>query len=263
MITDNERIGGFFRRLQRIIIPALGPGGLCVAILVAGGPQTSTAQENLQARIRDAELQLGEGRSTLNEDTLIAARRTFESCTHQNANHSRCYYDLGLTDTYLFEVRERPKDKRAMQHALNSAIDNTQHSIVLNDGSADSHALLADLYGRKIGYGGMLAGMRYGPKAEAESRRALQLDPNNPRIYVAQGRRQLYAPRMFGGDLEKAIESFRKSTTVDPHYDEGFVWLAIAYGKKRDSEASKAALDEALRINSQNIVAKEMRSTMK
>jgi hypothetical protein len=32
----------------------------------------------------------------------------------------------------------------------------------------------------------------------------------------------------------------------DPHDDEAFVWLAIAYGKKVDSDAAKAAVDEAL-----------------
>ena len=111
-------------------------------------------------------------------------------------------------------------------------IGNTERSIVCNEGSADAHALLADLYGRKIGYSGMLTGMRYGPKAEAETRRALQLDANNPRIYVVLGRRQLYSPKIFGGDVDKAIESFRKSTTLDPYYDEGFVWLAIALGRK-------------------------------
>jgi tetratricopeptide (TPR) repeat protein len=109
----------------------------------------------------------------------------------------------------------------------------------------------------------MLTGMPYGPKADAETRRALQLDANNPRIYVVLGRKQLYSPKIFGGDVDKAIESFRKSTTLDPHYDEGFVWLAIAYGRKGDSGAAKAALDEALRLNPKNVIAKEIRSTMK
>jgi Flp pilus assembly protein TadD len=68
---------------------------------------------------------------------------------------------------------------------------------------------------------------------------------------------------MFGGDIEKAIESFRKATTVDPHSDEGFVWLAIAYGKKGDSNSAKAAVDEALRLNNRNVIAWEIRSAMR
>ena len=77
------------------------------------------------------------------------------------------------------------------------------------------------------------------------------------------GRRHLYSPRIFGGDIEKAIESFRKATTVDPRSDEGFVWLAIAYGKKGDSMAAKTAADEALRLNNRNVIAREIRSAIR
>ena len=71
---------------------------------------------------------------------------------------------------------------------------------------------------------------------------------------------------MFGGDIHKAIESFRKAATVDPHCDEGFVWLAIAYGKQGDSnaaKAAKAAVDEALRLNNRNVIARGIRSAMR
>lgn len=73
----------------------------------------------------------------------------------------------------------------------------------------------------------------------------------------------LYSPRMFGGDIEKAIESFRKATTVDPRSDEAFVWLAIAYSKKGDSSAAKSAVDEALRLNNRNVLAGEIRSAVR
>jgi tetratricopeptide (TPR) repeat protein len=260
---SSEHIHGLFLRRWTLIFAPLGLLWLPVAVAGAGVPGAAKAQESLPAAISDAERQLEDGRSTLNENTLIVARQSFEWCTHQYVNDSRCFYDLGRTDSYVTQVKERQKDKKGLQQALDSAIRNTERSIVCNEGSADARALLADLYGRKIGYGGMLTGMRYGPKAEAETRRALQLDANNPRIYVVLGRRQLYSPKIFGGDVDKAIESFRKSTTLDPHYDEGFVWLAIAYGKKGDSGAAKAALDEALRLNPQSVIAKEIRSTMK
>jgi Tfp pilus assembly protein PilF len=68
---------------------------------------------------------------------------------------------------------------------------------------------------------------------------------------------------MFGGDIDKAIESFQKATIVDPHYDEGFVWLAIAYNKKGNSASAKLAVDEALRLNSRNVIAREIRSAIR
>lgn len=236
---------------------------LLVGLAVAGFQIYLHPQNGMLADLHSAEVALEDGRSTLEESKLIFARRFFEQCAKNEARNSRCYYDLGRVDSYLSQVAERHNHKQDAMRLLDSAIENTQRSIDLFDGSADAHALLADLYGRKIGYGGMFTGMHLGPKAEAETRRALQLDPNDPRIYVVLGRRQLYSPKIFGGDVDKAIESFRKSTTLDSHFDEGFVWLAIAYQKKGDIGSAKAALDEVLRLNSQNVIARELRSSIK
>jgi len=210
-----------------------------------------------------AEVQLEDGRTTLDEATLAAARGIFEECARRDAKNARCSYDLGRTDSYIANVRERQRDKKTAQQVLDSAIMNTRRSIDLDDEFADAHALLAELYGRKIGYGGVFTGMRIGPKAEADVQRALELDRNNPRIYIVLGRRQLYAPRVFGGDIEKAIESFRKATIVDPHYDESFVWLAIAYDKKGDARSARVAVEELLRLKSRNVIAREVRSRIR
>ena len=236
---------------------------LLFALVLAGSFQRAQAQNLVSAMVRTAEDQLEDGRANLDERTLTAARRIFEDCIQQDAKNARCYYDMARTDSYIADARERQRDKKAAQQKIDTAIESTRRAIDLNNGFADAHALLADLYGRKIGYGGALTGIRLGPKAQAETQRALELDPNDPRIYIVIGRRQLYSPRMFGGDIEKAIESFRKATVVDPHDDEAFVWLAIAYGKKGDSDAAKAAVDEALRLNGRNVIAREIRSAMR
>jgi tetratricopeptide (TPR) repeat protein len=157
-------------------------------------------------------------------------------------------------------VKESQKDKKGAEPWLDSAIKNARSSIALDGHSANGHAFLADLYGNKIGYGGMFAGMRYGPKANDETRQALQLDANNPRAYAVVGRKYLYSPKMFGGDLDKAIDAFRKSTTLDPHGDEAFVWLAIAYRKKGDETRARAAVAEALRLDSRSVFAKRIQA---
>lgn len=234
-----------------------------LALVLTGSFGVSHAQRRVPTVLQMAEAQLEDGRANLDAGTLMAARRIFEDCTLQDAKNAQCYYDMGRTDSYIADIKERHKDKRAALEAIDSAIENTRRSIDFNAGVADAHALLAELYGRKIGYGGVFTGMRMGPKAQAETQRALELDPNAPRTYIVIGRRQLYSPRMFGGDIEKAIESFRKATTVDPHCDESFVWLAIAYDKKGDFSAAKAAADEALRLNNRNVIALEIRSAMR
>jgi Tfp pilus assembly protein PilF len=97
-------------------------------------------------------------------------------------------------------------------------------------------------------------------KANAETQRASNWTRNNPHAYAVVGRKYLFAPKIFGGDLGKAIESFRKATTLDPRYDEAFVWLAIAYRKSGNAQQSQVALSQALRLNGQSVFAKRIES---
>ena len=214
--------------------------------------QTSAAAK------RDGERLLEEGRTTLEVQTLTAARGAFEACVRLEDKNSVCYYDLARTAFYLGKAEELRKNKEMAEQWRDSAITDARHSIALNDRFSDAHALLADLYGAKIS--GMLSGMRYGPKANAEIQRAFQLAPNNPRAFAVVGRKYLYAPSMFGGDLDRAIDSFKKATTFGPQYDEAFVWLAIAFHKKRDSQQAQAAVAEALRLNSRSVFAIRVKS---
>src|SRR5260370_32978892 len=108
-------------------------------------------------------------------------------------------------------------DKKAAMSAMDAALDEVQRSIQQNDASADAHSLLADLYGRRIGLGGFMVGAHFGPKVAAENKRALELDGNNPRVLASLGRQYLNAPKMFGGDVGKAIASLQKSTELDPN----------------------------------------------
>jgi tetratricopeptide (TPR) repeat protein len=246
-------------------------GHICVLFFVALGlagsivpsMQCQTVGTGTPASIAElmqrGEHDLEEGRSTLEERTLTSARQSFEECAHLDGKNARCFYDLARTDSYLVKVADARHDKQAARW-LDSAIENAQRSIDLNDQSSDAHALLADLYGSKISFGGAFAGMKYGPKANDETHRAFQLDANNPRAYAVIGRRYLYAPKIFGGDLDKAIESFRKSTELEPHGDEAFVWLAIAYRKKGDTAHAQAAIKEAVHLNGRNVFAKRIES---
>jgi hypothetical protein len=130
---------------------------LFFALVVSAAFRIAQAEDRMSTIVRSAEAQLEEGRAVLDEGTLITARDIFEDCTRRDAKNARCYYDMGRTDSYIADVRERDRDKRAAQQTIDSAIESTRHSIDLNAGFADAHALLAELYGRKIGYGGVFS----------------------------------------------------------------------------------------------------------
>lgn len=82
---------------------------LLFGLVVMATVRRSEAQDLIVQR---AEVQLEDGRTTLDENTLKAARRILEECTRRDAGNARCYYDLGRTDSYIAEVRDRQRDKK-------------------------------------------------------------------------------------------------------------------------------------------------------
>ena len=207
--------------------------------------------------VLDAGLQLlDEGRTTLKEDALNRARDHFLKLTRENPSNALYFYELARVDYYRSSSVRGSKGNKAAAAVLDQAIADAQEALKLDEHSAVAHSLLADLYGNKIGLGvGFMLGARFGPKVDAENKRALELDSNNPQVLASLGRQYLHAPKMFGGDLDKAIANLQKSIDRDPTADETYVWLAITYRKKGDAAAANKALDEALQRNPRSVFA--------
>jgi tetratricopeptide (TPR) repeat protein len=203
-------------------------------------------------------------RRTRNESQLQSLKTQLEQRVNQNQDDAQTPYQLALVQVYLVDVYEARKDKKSAGTAVDKAIEAAQRSLQLNEKSADTHSLLADLYGRKISLGnGMFAGPKYGPKVDEENQRAMALDDKNPRVWASSGRKSLMAPKMFGGDVPKAIESFQKSLALDPSQDETWVWLAKAYQKQGDKTKARDAIQHALQLNPDNQFAKSTSSSLK
>jgi len=198
---------------------------------------------------------LEEGRTTLEEKPLTDARNYFSHLVQTNKKPAY-FYQLARANSYLVESYAARHENKHAEQALEDAIAAVEHCLELDDKSADAHSLLANLFGRKISLGGFLAGPRFGPRIVAENKKAMDLAPNDALVYASLGRQYLYAPKMFGGDVAKAIENFIKATQLDPNSDENFVWLAIAYRKGGDAPNSEKALRQAMQLNPRSAFAK-------
>ncbi len=215
--------------------------------IAAGVPASVLAADDpLAAAIESA-------RKTRDEKQLQSVKTQLEQQVAQNPNDAGLYFDLARVQGFLLDVYEMRKDKKAAAGTVDKAIDAAQRSIQINDKSADVHSLLADLYGRKISLGNaMFAGPKFGPKVKEENAKAMALDDKNPRVWASLGRQFLMTPKMFGGDIAKAIESFQKSLAIDPSQDETWVWLAKASQKQGDMSKARDAVHRALLLNPQS-----------
>jgi tetratricopeptide (TPR) repeat protein len=189
-------------------------------------------------------------RRTRDEKRLQSLKTQLEQKIAQSPDDAGLYFDLAKVQGYLLDAYEMRKDKKAAEDAVDKAIDAAQRSIQLNDKSADAHSLLADLYGRKISLGNaMFAGPKFGPKVKEENAKAMALDDKNPRVWASLGRQYLMTPKMFGGDVPKAVESLQKSLELDPTQDETLVWLGKAFQKQGDKSKAREAVQHALVLN--------------
>jgi len=189
-------------------------------------------------------------RKTRDEKQLQSLKTQLEQKIRENPSDAVLNLDLAKVQGYFADAEEMHKDKKAAAEAVDKAIEAAQKSIQLNDQSADAHSLLADLNGRKISLGnGMFLGPKFGPKVKEENAKAMALDDKNPRVWASLGRQYLMAPKLFGGDVTKAIESLEKSVALDGKQEETFVWLARAYKKHGDKSKAQDAIQHALTLN--------------
>lgn len=232
-------------RLQNMVGAGLLSGTLAflVSAALAEPGSVVTTNDPLAASVEAA-------RKTHDEAQLQSVRMQLEQKIAENRNDAAWSYDLAKVHSCLADVYQMRRDKKAAEAAVDKAIEAAESSLQINDKSADAHSLLADLYGRKITLGnGMFAGPKFGPKVKEENAKARALDDKNPRVWASLGRQYLMAPRMFGGDVVKAVESFQKSLALDPSQDETWVWLAKAFEKQGDKSKARDAIRHALSLN--------------
>src|ERR1700730_9255260 len=231
----------------------------CVALLsIASGvpASVSAADDPLGAAVEAA-------RKTHDEKQLQSLKAQLEQMIAQNPNDAGIYLELAKVHEYFLDVYEMRKDKKAAGEAVDKAIEAAQRSIQLNDRSADAHSLLADLYGRKISLGNaMFAGPKFGPKVKEENAKAMALDDKNPRVWASLGRQYLMTPKLFGGEVTKAIESFQKSLAIDPLQDETWVWLAKAFQKQGNKAKTLDGVQRSLQLQPENPFAKATASEL-
>lgn len=240
--------------------------GLVVVLWVGGSAgllaSAQSRQDNgrvtgpvIDAQLRAAMAEVDEGRTMLDVVTLADARGKLASCLAANTSEAGCAYELARSEMYLKQAEDAAHHSKAARQWLDLAVTDGERAAQLAPNAADAHAQLAAIDSQEIS--GMTSAMRYGPRVNAELARALQLDPNNTLAYSVMGRRCLYAPAMFGGDTDKAIQDFQRAVRSDPRSDENYVWLAMAYWKKGNKAQAHQAMDEALRLNSRSRFAQQ------
>jgi Tfp pilus assembly protein PilF len=234
---------------------------LLFAFVFLAGSSTMDGQSDPKSQQFDltrALNQLEEGRTTLEDNVLAEVQAQLEKCVASDAKDMRCEYQLARVAYYRALGAEVRRDRHQEQHWADAGILHAQQTVLLSDGFAEAHSLLADLYAKKIT--GMLSGPKFGPKVTAENQRALALNSQSAVVQAALGREFLFKPKAFGGNVDKALEALRKSVELDSRADESWVWLAVALRKKGDGQEADKAIVQALILNPRSVFAQHVKA---
>ncbi len=116
---------------------------------------------------------------------------------------------------------------------------------------SDGYRLLGESQMRIISLKGWLQALTHAQTAKRNLERALELDPQNAEAHLALGVYYLYAPALFGGNLERALDKFRESAALTSDETVRFLsyrWQGVAYAKLGKTAEARAAFQRALAI---------------
>jgi len=167
-------------------------------------------------------------------------------------------YALYREASQMQGMKREEKEMRSLLEAADEVLDQSAKKLDL----PETHALRSSVIGQMIGSNPM-RGMKLGPRSSAAMDRAVELGPNNPRVWLMRGISAMFTPGVFGGGenradeyLNKAITFFTSDKPAPPapawgHAD-AYLWLGRLRQKQGRIADARKAYNTALEIQPEN-----------
>jgi tetratricopeptide (TPR) repeat protein len=190
------------------------------------------------------------------EKALLKVRGEFERILQLKKDTWLVYYYISFTDYSIATTYMKDQVKDKIKKYNESALEMINKSIEINSDFCDSYVMIMNLQFNRWVYeqdkmNDIIA------SSDIAAEKAKKLDPDNPRYYLTLGVSSYYTPEMFGGGIDKALESLNKSYDLfqtrkekEEYYpdwgkDITYGYLAMSY-IKRDKEGDLVKAKEYL-----------------
>lgn len=197
------------------------------------------------------------------EKALLKVRGEFERILQLKKNEWLVYYYLGYTDYSIASTYMDKQVQDKIKKYTESGFEMVNKSIELNPDFSDSYVMLMLLNFNRWIYEQDKMNDIISASSAADAM-AKKLDGDNPRYYYTVGVSSFYTPEMFGGGVDKALESlnkafdlFQKRKEKEIYYPDwgqdnvaGFISLCyLKRDKDGDMAKAKEYLDKGLTVN--------------
>jgi len=231
----------------------------------------TTLHAQSSANVADSDSLILQGKKMLAQsveqwevDGMQKTRAYFERLLETKHREALLHYYLGycnhqLNIYYRYNPNSTKADKKTADKLVEAGIQHLEKAIQLDKNFAEAYALVASLYGEKIGSNPLL-GMSLGPKSGVFMEKAIKLAPENPRVVYLDAISKNFTPAMFGGSKEKAIsglyqagELFVKWQSSDPlapewGHAECYAWLGNILTEQKKFVEARAAFEKSLAL---------------
>ncbi|HYA17564.1 MAG TPA: hypothetical protein VEF06_08870, partial [Bryobacteraceae bacterium] len=159
---------------------------------------------------------------------LAQAAASLAAAAEKNPNDADAWYRAAIARIYIAEVTMELGDKLGSQHAAEEGVKQIDKALALKSTNPDYYRVLGTLCGQVIPANPIMGALSYGKRAKDALDKAISMDPNSARAFVAHGVGYYYLPPSFGGGPENAIRDFKQAVNLDPKSADAYLWMGIA-----------------------------------
>ncbi|MFH0913215.1 MAG: hypothetical protein V1884_02910, partial [Candidatus Omnitrophota bacterium] len=131
-----------------------------------------------------------------------------------------------------------------------------------SENKAMAYMLIGSINARRSMLGGLFSKLAYGTQIKGYFEKAKALAPDLPEAYLGLGTFCLLAPRISGGDVDRAIEELEYAVKLAPDFATPQARLAQAYKIKGNIEKYNFYIKRARELDPENEVAREIEQTL-
>lgn len=155
------------------------------------------------------------------------------------------------------------EELKAKRKALKAKLERIEAGIKEDATNAELYVEKGGTMGELIQTGGTMDAMKYASKMADAFEKAIELDPESIGGHFGRGMIRLFAPSLFGGDLDGAIADFEFILSKESSSVEANLLLGSAYNRKDMKDKAIACFEKVLELEPRNQEAKKQLEQLK
>lgn len=228
--------------LKKMVILGLGSGLVFIGISCR---KASTATYDHAAVRPTAEAIAEADRFYADRSDLVKVRQAIVSLRQAQADDQNNYQLAWRLAKFNYYLGAHSDNSTEQDKAFHDGLDAGNLAVKLQDGKPEGHFWLGANYGGRAQIS-TLSGLSELEDIKREMEAVLKIDEKfqSASAYMVLGQLYLQAPRLLGGDAQKAIEYLEKGSKLGPDNALMRVRLAEAYAAANRNSDAKRVIDE-------------------